>query len=511
MSSYPGPCFCMMNRAASFCILLTCLSLAGCLHSVRLPDAADSQAVRAGEKAIVLFRHQSVYDSKTRETLGTYPMEGFGFEMACLDDDDKPLAPVILLSSPSEQARKEGWAYLVLKPGGYYLAVARAGADQNPPATVRVSTLGRWGHLSDTSVDFDRTWWFYVPPGSGVVYIGSFSNECRTGRGIFGNLIDRCTEVALRDETEKARAIAAAHFGGYGPFKAVPAREYQPAIEIPKESLRGMRWGGLAYDAQIRPLFPEAPSSADMRPNARGDELYPMGFTVTAGREIVFPEWRKKALLGAVTMGGLIDNVCDLGGGYPPGVIATAYLLFYLPPAALVGAVAGDWKDRKWKPCAERILREVSEARPLKRAEEAWLSAVPPGSGRLLPSADGDDGLISTAARDRLRSVLKFEVTRVSLMECGPDDSVSLDMAFRWRLWDAASRDLLQERIVVFGNPAGRAANASFYASRPWENFLTVLPACRPMEQLCTEQGYAEFRQELQQGIREAVMHILGQ
>jgi hypothetical protein len=31
------------------------------------------------------------------------------------------------------------------------------------------------------------------------------------------------------------------------------------------------------------------------------------------------------------------------------------------------------------------------------------------------------------------------------------------------------------------------------------------------MEQLCTEQGYAEFRQELEMGIRAAVRHILNQ
>ncbi len=499
----------MKLRVAACCFLFVSPILSGCIHSVRLPDAADSQAVRAGEKAIVLFRHQSLYDSKPRETLETFPREGFGFEMGCLDEDDKPLAPIIYLSSPSEKERKEGWAYLLLKPGGYYLAVARAGADQNPPATVRIATLGRWGHLSGAAVEVDRTWWFHVPPGSGVVYIGSFSNECTTGRGIFGNLIGRCTEVALRDETETARSIAAARFGGYGAFRAVPARQYQPAFSIPRGTLQGMRWSGIGYDAQVHPLFPGAPSSADTRPNAPGADLYPMGFAVTAGREIVFPEWKKNALLGAVTMGGLISDVRDLGGGYPPGAIAAAYLLFYLPPAALVGAVSGDWKERKWKPCAERILREVSQAQPLKRAEEALLSGAPQGSSRLLPGAGKNDDLLQAAAGDRLRSVLKLEATRVSLLECGPDDSVSLDMAFRWRLWDAASRNLLQERIVVFGNPAGRAANTSFYASRPWEDFLTASPACRPMEQLCTEEGYAKFRQELEKGIREAVTHIL--
>jgi len=95
------------------------------------------------------------------------------------------------------------------------------------------------------------------------------------------------------------------------------------------------------------------------------------------------------------------------------------------------------------------------------------------------------------------------------MMECGPDDSVSLDMAFRWRLWDTASGNLLKERVVVYGNPAGRAANAGFYASRPWEMFLPASPACRPMEQLCTEEGYAEFRHEMEQGIREAARHVL--
>jgi hypothetical protein len=499
----------MMYRAAACCIFVVSLILSGCLHSVRLPDAADREAVLTGEKTIILFRHQSMYDSKPMDTLGTYPMEGFGFEMGCLDADDKPLAPVIFLSSPSDKERKEGWAYLVLKPGNYYLAVARAGADQNPPATIRIATLGRWGHLAETSIDLDRTWWFHVPRGSGVAYIGSFSNTCRTGRGIFGNLIDRCTEVAVRDETEKAQSIAAARFGEYGPLRTSLVREYQPALEIPREALRGMRWSGTGYDAQIHPMFPDERSSAAMRPISAGAELYPMGLVTAAGPELAFPGWRTKALAYAVTMGGLVDWR-DLGGGYPPGAIAAAYLLFYLPTAALVGAVSGEWKERKWKPCAERLLREASDAQPLKRAEGAFLSIAPQGSGRLLSGADKDEELTAAAARDRLRSVLKLEVTRVSLQECGPGDSVSLDMAFRWRLWDASSRDLVQERVVVFGNPAGRAANADFYASRPWEIFLPVSPACRPMEQLCTEQGYAAFRQELGQGSREAVRHIIG-
>ena len=498
----------MMNPVAIRCLLLACLILSGCLHSVHLPDAADSQAVRAGEKAIVLFRHQSVYDSKPRETLGTYPMEGFGFEMGTLDEDDKPLAPVILLSSPSDKERKEGWAYLVLKPGGYYLSVARAGVDQNPPATVRIATLGRWGHLSGASVELDRTWWFHVPPGSGVVYIGSFSNACTTGRGIFGNLIDHCTEVALRDETETARAIAAAHFGGYGLLRSVPAREYQPALQIPRETLQGMQWSGGRYDAQIHPLFPDYPMMDGMRAIAQGSDLYPMGFAVNTGRELAFPPWRTKALAGAATMGGLID-LRDLGGGYPPGAIAAAYLLFYLPVATLVGAVSGDWKERKWKPCAERLVRELSETRPLKKAEETLMSAARQGSRSLVPFEKMEGDLFSAAVMAQLRSMLELELTRVSIQECGPDDSVSLDMAFRWRLWDAASRDLLQERVVVFGNPAGRAANAAFFASRPWEIFLPASSACKPMEQLCTEQGYAEFRQELEKGIRETVRHIL--
>jgi hypothetical protein len=497
----------MNSVVAIFCILLS-FFLSGCLHSVRLPDAADGEAIRTGEKAIVLFRHQSMYDSNPRETLGTYPMEGFGFELGFLDEDNKPLAPVISLSSPSEQARKEGWAYLVLKPGVYYLAAARAGADQNPPATIRIATLGRWGHLSERSIDLDRTWWFHVPPGSGVVYIGSFSNACRTGRGIFGNLIDRCTEVAVRDEMEAARSIAAARFDQYGHLRMSLVREYQPALEIPRETLRGMRWSGIGYDAQIDPMFPEERSSAAMRAVSAGAELYPMGLVATAGRELAFPGWRTKALSDALTMGGLVDWR-DLGGGYPPGAIAAAYLLFYLPPAALVGAVSGDWKDRKWKPCAERLLGEVSRAQPMKRAEEALMSAAPPGSGRIVPGTEKNEDLILAAGREGLRSVLKLELTRVSMMECGPDDSVSLDMAFRWRLWDTASGNLLKERVVVYGNPAGRAANAGFYASRPWEMFLPASPACRPMEQLCTEEGYAEFRHEMEQGIREAARHVL--
>ena len=111
----------MMNLVATCCILLAFLSLSGCLHSVRLPDAEDREAVRTGEKVIVLLRHQSVYDSKPRETLGTYPTDGFGLEMGCLDDDDKPIAPVIFLSSPSTSC---------LDPRSFFIPPAPSGSGR---------------------------------------------------------------------------------------------------------------------------------------------------------------------------------------------------------------------------------------------------------------------------------------------------------------------------------------------------------------------------------------------
>lgn len=499
----------MKNGVATCCILIASLFFSGCLHSVRLPDAAESEAIRAGDKTIVLLRHQSRYDSKPRETLGTYPMEGFGFEMACLDDG-KPLAPVFFSTSPSEQARKDGWMVLVLKPGSYYLSLARAGADQNPAATLRLAQLGRWGHLAEKTMDLDRTYWFHVPRGSGTVYIGSFSNSCKTGRGLFGNLIDQCTEVTVRDETETARSIASAHLNEYGPLRISLVKEYSPALEIPRAKLLGYRWSGSAYDAQIDPAYLGELAADVTLPSAGGATLLPMGFAAAAGREIAFPEWRKRALRNALTMGGLLVELRDFAGD-PWGATGAAYLVFYAPPAALFGAVSGEWADKKWKPCAERLVREMSEAQPLKLAGEALLSAAAQDAGKLYPATGTEEELISDAARDRLHSVLKLEVTRVSLQECEAGDSFSLDMAFRWRLWDTASRALLQERVFNYSNPSGRIANAGFYTSRPWEFFLPEPPACRPMEQLCTEEGYAVFRQEMEKGIRETVRRILRQ
>ncbi len=104
--------------------------------------------------------------------------------------------------SPSLESRKEGWMYLVLKPGTYYLSFF-------PPGSMEPRKF------DDESPQISA-FRFYVPKGEPIMYVGSLSVSCKWSKGIFRNFIGRSSKIVVTDETESAKKIAQASLIKYG-------------------------------------------------------------------------------------------------------------------------------------------------------------------------------------------------------------------------------------------------------------------------------------------------------
>jgi hypothetical protein len=127
----------------------------------------------------------------------------------------------------------------MLPPGVYYLLVVPPGVEQNPPAVAYHAGSARYGRLTQYKfepgrggfwspelmafilagtppADFQELqgFWFQVPEDKQVVYLGSLSTVCRSGRGLFGSLIDSCDDYEFMNDRQSAKEAVASSLRG---------------------------------------------------------------------------------------------------------------------------------------------------------------------------------------------------------------------------------------------------------------------------------------------------------
>jgi hypothetical protein len=193
--------------------------------------ASDSiETAEADGQSVVLLRLQASVGGKQRNALD--PLSGFKLLLAPLDGGETP-PQFQKLRSPSKPSRKEGWIYLTLSTGDYFLLAVPPGRDQNPPAIVYHLDSARYGSLNNTSIktreafwnaglqeflvsgkppaDFEpmEGFWLRVPDAGHTYYAGTLSAACTGLRGIFGNLVGHCPPLELLDERPQAAALVA--------------------------------------------------------------------------------------------------------------------------------------------------------------------------------------------------------------------------------------------------------------------------------------------------------------
>lgn len=274
------------------------IALAGCVPSVtvRPPTAAEIERAKADRLAIVLFQVMASIDGKPVSPLGPGDSNNpVRIYLASLEEHEAPKR--MSLSAPSEKAAAEGWQYLVLPPGVYYLLVLPPGVEQNPPAVAYAARYGRFGRLTEYAfvpgrggfwapelmayvladappADFRALhgFWFEVPQNRQIVYLGSLSVQCTGGRGLLGSLIDTCEDFAFRSDVQAAESVAAASFAGL----AVESLPLVPYGE-PRAGTRLRALGGID-------VLADAPMQ--MAAAFTGAELGPWGVIPGSGRAV---------------------------------------------------------------------------------------------------------------------------------------------------------------------------------------------------------------------------------
>lgn len=279
--------------------LLTLLvALAGCAPpvTIRPPTSAEIDQVRANRLAVVLFQLAASIDGKPVSALAPGDSNNaVRIYLARLDQQSPPER--VTPNMPSERAAAEGRHYLMLPPGVYYLLVLPPGVEQNPPAVAYAARSGRYGRLTRYAfepgrggfwapelmsfvfagtppADFSELqgFWFEVPEGRPVVYLGSLSVRCTSGRGLFGSLIDNCADFVLRNDIEAAERVAAASLPGF-------AMEALPLVPYGKPRV-GTRLQDLGATVVV------ANPPAQMAAAFTGAELGPWGVIPGSGREL---------------------------------------------------------------------------------------------------------------------------------------------------------------------------------------------------------------------------------
>lgn len=183
---------------------------------VEPPSNSELSEVQEGQKAIVLFR-------VVGEDPDGKPLRAFGegrvhFALGSPETGGVPGGRIERMRHLSVESRDQGWAYLVLDPGTYYVAV-------QPPI---------WTNLFTYMDGFKSAprWVLEIPPNTPLVYAGTLELYGVAVRGlVFGNKIFVAFDKQLSrvgDEEQMAADLASKHFVGLGPVTAVLMEPQHP-------------------------------------------------------------------------------------------------------------------------------------------------------------------------------------------------------------------------------------------------------------------------------------------
>jgi hypothetical protein len=204
--------------------VLLCCSLAlliGCGTTSSTIEPAEMQAIREGKRALVLFRltmtSGGTNDARSAGSRVRWRLWSIGTNWTELDPVHGRNGPP-RWRSLSETTDRQGWRFLLLKPGNYYMEVA--------PDFVREASSLRRRELPE--------YYLSVPSEVPVVYGGSFlftqrkeviTNPFQLFRPP-GGVVIRLEPQGVRDESREAEEICRTALTDLGPMASSMAWEY---------------------------------------------------------------------------------------------------------------------------------------------------------------------------------------------------------------------------------------------------------------------------------------------
>ena len=390
-------------------VVLLAAVLSGCVPSmsIRPPTAADIDRIKQGQAAVALVRLNASIDGKPVSPLDPGD-NALRIYLARPDGMGAPerVSPTLL----SPDAAIEGWHSLMLPPGMYYLLVLPPGVEQNPPAVAYHAGSARYGRLTQyvfspgrggfwspelmafiltgtPPADFQalQGFWFQVPEKGQVVYLGTLSIACRSGRGLFGSLIDSCGDFALASDPQSAKQAVARSLPGLGVDVRLLVPYGRPRPEAHLEELGTVKV--VARDsAKIEAAF-------------TGSELASWGVIPSTGRP------RPVAVFNLLAIG------------------------YELATRAGADARAAD-RMAEIQPCIDRLAGPV--------AAIDYVSRFVPAFGQAARSRGIALDLVGKEARHRLT----ISVPIIGLRESGSSNDLALELALEVRIEAANGGDV---------------------------------------------------------------------
>ena len=472
-------------QALASAVLLAAM-LPGCAPSIsiRPPTPADIARVKDSQVGIALIRIHVSIDGKPLSPLDPGDSNNtLRLYLASLDDMGAPTR--VQPASPSPIAAAAGWHYLMLPPGVYYLLVLPPGVEQNPPAVAYHADSARYGRLTHYVFEPGRGgFWspdlmafvlagmppadfrelqgfrFEVPKKGQVVYLGSLSIACRSGRGVFGSLIDSCEDFKLASDPQSAKQFV--------------------AMALP----------GLAVDA--RPMGPHgSPWSAARLPEWRG------ALDVVAR----VPAKIEAAVAGA----GLAPWAVIPGTGRPRPIAAYNLMAigFGLATRAGTEARAAD-RMAEIQPCVDRLSGSAGTIDYVSGFVLALREAAH-AQGTVL-DLDGDPRGVDAASSKGVRPRLAISLPILRLRETGRSHDLALELALEARI-EAADGRRLGYYGLFYSAPELPVQSPLVPSSPLYARFLPERAAPRPMAAWCG----ADSTDLLGKEIRAALSRIAAQ
>jgi hypothetical protein len=476
-----------MRRGNPTWILRTTLSLivalAGQAASAtdRSQAAPDMDDVRAGSVALVLLRISGAVDGKTITKLGS-PASNTALQVYLANLDRLDVPEQVRAASFSKELASAGWYYWLLPPGTYHMLPIPPGASQNPPAIAYHAPSGRYGRLTqykfepgrgafwssplmsyvfagEAPPDFEALsgYWFQVPSGGSVVYLGSLSIACRGGRGLFGSLIDSCTDYELASELAAALGIV----GKSAPELAVEARPLTPYGE-PRAGVRLRDLGSASVVASPPSAVAATGGDAELGPTA------------------------------------IIPGVGD------------AVVVYNLLAATFELAARATEKHRaeeaaaRLEPCMDQLAASLDAAdfrsRFIEALEQAFASR---GATLDFDASSGDGSGRATATRS-----LKTSMPALRLLEGSAPQSLGLELTIDVRLEQIPSGDLDYYGLVTYGPE--QPARSPFVPRSPlYTRFVPERAAVRPASEWCGPDGTALLAGEVSAGLKHIAAQVV--
>ena len=431
------------------------------------PAPAVMDRVRNHEAALVLLQFSAVVDGKqTAGIRGGDSNRQLRFYLARLDDLDAPKQ--VTPAAPSEAAGNEGWRYLVLPPGAYYLLVMPPGVDQNPPAVAYDTGSGRYGRLThyefkpgrggffspelrvfvfrdSRPADFQELegFWFQVPGDAQLVYLGSATVNCKGGRGLFGSLIDNCSDYALTLDAQAGRDVAASLLPGLdvAPLALVPYGKPRAGVSVP----------------QVSTLAVTSRTSSGLAPAFTGAELTP-SLTIF-GTDKVF----------------VLFNLLSAGG-------------------RALGRAAEE----------QRAEQRAADIQPcIDRLAEAITGAPPAAEFASILAAGSSTGVAGQDAGHRLA----VSVPILRLRQSGQPQDLALELGMEVRLEDTQSGRLDYYSLLLYG-PDVPSQNPHARLSPLYMRIVSERAPTHPKAEWCGDGGPALLTAEIAAGLKHVAAQV---